>query len=57
MANPEATVHYYFCGFLQNKVSNIHRYFLVRFNKTTISLVLVRYEMVIANSSLRYAPR
>ena len=36
--------------FLQNKVGAIHRDFVGVFNKTTIPLALVGYEMIIANS-------
>ena len=36
-----------------NKVGKISRYFVGVFNKTIIPLVLVGYEMIIANSALR----
>ena len=39
--------------FLTNKVGKNSRYFVGVFNKTIIPLVLVGYEMIIANSALR----
>ena len=40
-------------GFFTNKVGKNCRYFVGVFNKTIILLVLVGYEVIIANSTLR----
>ena len=38
---------------LEKEISKAYQYYLIVFNKTIIPLVLVGYEMIIANSALR----
>ena len=46
MPNWTLLVHHNQVVYLQNKVSNIYRYFVIVFNKTIIPLALVGYEMI-----------
>ena len=43
---------FFFCLFLQCEIITIKKYFLIVFNKTIIPLMLIEYEMIIANSAL-----
>ena len=52
MAKLEVACTSSFCCLYSKENSNIFRYFVVVFNKTIISLTLVGYEMIIANSAL-----
>ena len=53
MAKLEVASTSSFCCLYSKENSNIFRYFVVVFNKTIISLTLIGYEMIIANSALR----